>query len=213
LRVHHGVLLFIGGTLNLRTLNPFSKKLNQFYRKEFTLSFKMPRETYGAYISYDENKNIVIDSLSKNVYHPKYNTLYSDETVSYEDFMRSKKELAGKIKMEFGQDLVDLFYKYGVYYIQRLSRSYAPEDTLPRYVFNRNKGKRVLTKSSDKSKLLSIRFSRKDKTKKLMQELRRIPSVLSIQFVTRPIEDSVPNDTEYDDSSLQSKYHRGQYGF
>jgi hypothetical protein len=38
LRVHHGVLLFIGGTLNLRTLNPFSKKLNQFYRKEFTLS-------------------------------------------------------------------------------------------------------------------------------------------------------------------------------
>jgi hypothetical protein len=170
----------------------------------------MPRETYGAYISYDENKNIVIDSLSKNVYHPKYNTLYSDETVSYEDFMRSKKELAGKIKMEFGQDLVDLFYKYGVYYIQRLSRSYAPEDTLPRYVFNRNKGKRVLTKSSDKSKLLSIRFSRKDKTKKLMQELRKIPSVLSIQFVTRPIEDSVPNDPEYDDSSPNQQFYLGE---
>jgi hypothetical protein len=33
LRVHHGVLLFIGGTLNLRTLNPFSKKVKPILQK------------------------------------------------------------------------------------------------------------------------------------------------------------------------------------
>jgi hypothetical protein len=61
LRVHHGVLLFIGGTLNLRTLNPFSKKLNQFYRKEFTLS--EDHEGPTAYVERINEPNLDFESV------------------------------------------------------------------------------------------------------------------------------------------------------
>jgi antitoxin PrlF len=83
LRVHHGVLLFIGGTLNLRTLNPFSKKLNQFYRKEFTLSAK------------ERNKKIERIMVS---------TTTSKGQITLPKAIRNKLNLKAGDKIEFATD-------------------------------------------------------------------------------------------------------------
>jgi hypothetical protein len=170
--------------------------LRIYTKKSF---FKLPKEAFGVHIRFANNE-IVVDSVKLNVYHPEFNHVISEKTSSKEEIRSKNIKLANRIKVEFSEELSTLFEKYGVYSIARLDRNFAPEDTIPRYIYSRNKKKKKLFKEKNRNRELSLRFSAKYRTIEFANELKKCKDIDRVEFNSKVISFDIPNDPAYADT-------------
>jgi len=163
----------------------------QLILKVKTNIFKFPLEVYGAYISIKDH-SVQIDSVVCQEFQPGTRHRVKEHIINYNQFKTSHPEIFKKIYLKLPPELVTLFKKYGVYYIARVSRTFAPEDTIPHQVRTRLGWKTL--KSEDYNKILLIKFNKCVNVVEFCNLLKKIKFIIFADPDYKIVPFSVPND-------------------
>lgn len=133
--------------------------------------FDFPLEVYGAYISIENNK-VTIDSVVYQEFKSGTRHPIKRQIIPFSKFKTKHPQISPKIKLQLPSKLISLFKKYGVYYIERLGPTFAPQDTLPHKVLTRYGWKKM--KSRNYNKKLFIKFNKKSSVIEFCNELKKL---------------------------------------
>lgn len=159
-------------------------------------ALNFPLDVYAGYVSYSKcNDSITIDSLVYMTFKPGTRTINSENILTPVALKSLKPDLSDNISMNFGKEIIEIFKKYGVFYIKRGVKAFAPSDTIPHYITSR-RGKKVLTKSYNFNKSLVIKFDKKYDIKKIAAELKGIKDVSNAQPNAIAEEFTQPDDAD-----------------
>ena len=166
--------------------------------------FKLPLEIYGIKVSFsDVNSDLMrIDSVVTMNFKPNSRVIASEKTYELKSYSQKEPEIINRTQIRFNKNIVELFKKYGVFFIRRRAKTFSPADTLEHFINSRRKGL-VKIKSPNYIKSLFIKFTKKSKTKEFLKELKNLGSVSHAQLSEKVMEFSVPNDTWYKKEGLQ----------
>ena len=183
------LLISSGNVLSQRSLFEKYEK-GQVILKVETNIFKFPLEVYGAYISIT-NHSVQIDSLVYQEFQLGTRHRVKEQIINYYQFKTSHPEIFKKIHLKLPPELVTLFKKYGVYYIARVSQTFAPEDTIPHRVKTRLGWKTL--KSKNYNKLLLIKFNENANVIEFCDVLNKINFVIFADPNYKIVPFSFPN--------------------
>jgi len=153
--------------------------------------FNFPLEVYGAYISITD-QTVRIDSLVYQEFQPGTRHTVKEHIIPFSQFKTSYPETFKKIQLKLPAELITLFKKYGVYYIARVGRTFAPEDTIPHKVKIKRKWKTL--KSENYNKLLLIKFKEDVNVIEFCEKLRYLKFIIRATPDYKIVPFDVPTD-------------------
>lgn len=74
----------------------------------------VPNEIIGIFVSFHQDCSCLIDSV---VFRERFEHGFELDTVSYQTLQTEKPEILKELKLDFVENLINLFKKYNVYYL------------------------------------------------------------------------------------------------
>lgn len=124
----------------------------------------------------------------------KSRTILREEKLSYQNLIQIRPDLSNKINFNLTSDIFDAFKRYNVYYISRLAKSWAPEDTIYHIVYPPFNMKPFIVKEENLNARVLIKFDTTLNIDEVANEFKKIEGIKNVEFVYPIIEYSYPND-------------------